>query len=272
MLGFMGRLFDCPEEAPISQFLNPFPKYLQIRQLLLRRLQQNFQPGDAFPSDQALVLEFGVSRETVREAVRGLAMEGWVSRHRGQGTFVCKTPKLKLDHRVTGLAEALTDLNADTKVDTLQKGIVRVAPEIARRINVESESFIYKIVRLRYFEGEPLSYIETYLPIDIGERLMQLDIEHPSIMTELRKTLFIDIHEEQQTIDAVSADAEVARLLGVPVASPLLLMNRLIRIDADNRPILFRSHYRSDRYYYTVQLADQRKKRTSAKVKPGRES
>lgn len=254
----------------IKQFSNPFPKYLQIRQLLLRRLQQTFQPGDAFPTDQALVREFGVSRETVREALRGLASEGWIHRHRGQGTFVCKTPKPKLDHRVTGLAEALNDLNADTRSEVLQQGISRVSFDIANRMSIKPGGFVYKIVRLRFFEGEPFSYIETYLPIDIGERIAHLDLERSSIMAELKKTLHIRFQEERQTIDAVSADVEVARILEVPVASPLLLLSRLMLLEADKRPILFHSHYRSDRYYYTVQLADRQKERVIPKTKPRR--
>jgi GntR family transcriptional regulator len=256
-----------PEESAISRFLNPFPKYLQIRQLLLRRLQQDFRPGDPFPSDQVLVREFGVSRETVREAMLGLAEQGWISRHRGQGTFVCKAPKPKADRRVTGLAEALTDLKADTRSEVLQQGVIRVPLEIAGRVDMKPDDSIYRIVRLRFFEGKPLSYIETYLPIDIGERIAKLDLERSSIMAELKKTLRVRFHEEQQTIDAVAADAEVARLLDVPVGSPVLLLSRLLLLGADERPILFRSYYRADRYYYTVQLAGRPKAHAAAKAK-----
>jgi GntR family transcriptional regulator len=233
----------------------------------LRRLQQDFRPGDAFPSDLLLVREFGVSRETVREAMLGLAEEGWISRHRGQGTFVCKAPKPKIDRRVTGLAEDLTDLKADTRTEVLHKGVVRVPLEIASRIDVGPESSVYRIVRLRFFEGGPFSHIETYLPIDIGERVAGLNLERTSIMAELKKTLRIRFHEERQTIDAVVADAEVARLLDVPVGSPLLLLNRLLLVGADKRPVLFRSHYRADRYYYTVQMADRPKANAAAKAK-----
>jgi GntR family transcriptional regulator len=233
----------------------------------LRRLQQDFRPGDPFPSDQLLVREFGVSRETVREAMLGLAEEGWISRHRGQGTFVCKAPKPKADRRVTGLAEDLTDLKADTRTEVLQQGITRVPLDIATRMDVKPDNSLYRIVRRRFFEGGPLSYIETYLPIDIGERIAGLSLERSSIMAELKKTLRIRFHEERQTIEAVVADAEVARLLDVPVGSPLLLLSRLLLLDSDGRSVLFRSHYRADRYYYTVQLADRPKVHAAPKAR-----
>ncbi len=183
----------------MSQFLNPFPKYLQIRQLLVRRLEQKFRPGDAFPSDKELMAEFGVSRETVRLALDGLTEEGWISRHRGQGTFVLARPRTASgERRITGFAEDLAELHADTEVKVLERGAVHVPADIARRLELSEDSMQYRFVRVRHFEGAPLSYVETYVPIDIGERLARLDLQRSSIMTELRDTLkvsfFIGIH------------------------------------------------------------------------------
>ncbi len=238
----------------MKQFLNPFPKYLQIRQLLTRRLQQKFRPGDPFPSDKELMAEFGVSRETVRLALDGLAEEGWISRHRGQGTFVREMPRpAHSEPRITGFAEHLAELHADTDVKVLEKGAVHVPADVAQRMELPGDSMQYRFVRVRHFEGAPLSYVETFVPIDIGERLARLDLRHTSIMTELRTTLKVTFAELTQTIDAVAADADVAQALGIPVGAPLLLINRLLHLDHE-RPMLFRSHFRSDRYFYTVQL------------------
>src|SRR5690349_22439272 len=47
-----------------SECFNPFPRYLQIRNLLIRRISDGFLPGDRFPTEHAICDEFGVSRET----------------------------------------------------------------------------------------------------------------------------------------------------------------------------------------------------------------
>ena len=207
----------------MSQFLNPFPKYLQIRQLLLRRIQQDLHPGQAFPTDKELTSEFGVSRETVREALNGLAEEGWIRRHRGQGTFVSDTlPQPRSDRRISGFSEDLTELHADTVSKVLEGGVVRVPSDIASTLQLRPDESTHKIVRVRYFEGVPLSYVETFTPIDIGERLMRIALEHTSIMAELRKTLNVPYRETSQTIEAIAADAVAARALDVQVGAPLL--------------------------------------------------
>jgi DNA-binding GntR family transcriptional regulator len=52
-------------------FFSPYPKYLQICAVLLRRPHDEFAAGDRFPTESALCEEFGVSRETIRHGRGG---------------------------------------------------------------------------------------------------------------------------------------------------------------------------------------------------------
>jgi GntR family transcriptional regulator len=228
--------------------------------LLLRRLQEDLRPGDPFPTEHILVREFGVSRETVREALRGLAKDGWITRHRGTGTVVARGRPHVADRRITGLGESLSDLTDDTRAVVLKKGIVRVPLDVAGLLNLQPEESTYRIIRVRSFERLPLSYVETYMPVDLGLRMSKVRLERSSVMTALRSSLKVPFREIQQTIDAVIADAEIANVLKVAVGSPLLLLTRVLVVTRGGRPILFRSHYRADRYYYTVQLAPQKRR------------
>jgi GntR family transcriptional regulator len=223
-------------------------------------LQEDLRPGDPFPTDQTLVREFGVSRETVREALRGLAKDGWITRHRGTGTVVARGRRQVADRRITGLGESLSDLTDDTRTAILKKGIVRVPLDVAGFLNLQPEEATYRIIRVRSFERLPLSYIETYMPIDVGLKIAKLHLERSSVMTALKSELKMPFREIQQTIEAIIADAEIATVLKVAVGSPLLLLTRVLVLTGDGRIVLFRSHYRADRYYYTVQLAPQQRR------------
>jgi DNA-binding transcriptional regulator YhcF (GntR family) len=108
--------------APGKAFFNPFPKYLQVRQVLERRMAAEYELGQQIPTEQALCKEFGVSRETVREALRGLEEDGIVERHRPQGTFLVRRPDRPVTEKLTGLIEDFTALKLDTHARLLGVG------------------------------------------------------------------------------------------------------------------------------------------------------
>ena len=66
----------------------------------------------------------------------------------------------------------------------------------------------------------------------------------------------LDIWEDHQRVEAVVADTELTTLLKVQVGAPLLLIVRHFLMGRETAA-LFRSHFRADRYYYTVKLAQE---------------
>jgi GntR family transcriptional regulator len=211
------------------------------------------QPGQQFPTEQALCTEFGVSRETVREALRALEGEGLISRHPGRGSFVLRSPARRTERRLTGMVEDFSELHFDTRAKVLEAGPVAATAELAEALGVMTEEPLYRISRLRSFERQPLAFHDAYLPVDLGEKLAALDLRRSSILSELHASLGLHCVEAYQRIEAASADAPLARLLDVVLGAPLLQITR--RFDAGRQPVLFRSQFRADRYYYTVDLA-----------------
>jgi GntR family transcriptional regulator len=236
-------------------FLDPFPKYLQIREILVRRIEREMRVGDQLPTEHVLCEEFGVSRETVRDALSGLEADGLISRTPGHGTFVARLPPVTRETRLTGLTEDFSRFKFDTEARVLSKGPVLPQPAVAEIMATPRDEMVYRIFRLRFFEGAPFGLHEAFLPLDVGARVARLDLSKTSIVHVLRSSLRLDIWEDHQTIEALAADTEVARLLEVGIGSPVLHVVRLFKIGADQPIVLFRAHYRADRYYYTVKLA-----------------
>lgn len=236
------------------RFFNPFPKYLQIREILLRRIERDFRIGDRFPTEKELCADFGVSRETVREALGWLEREGLISRHRGQGTFITKQPDPAMDSRLTGLAEDFSDLNLNTEARVLQSEPVTPPANIPAAMGLPVDEVLYYISRIRYFDEQPLAVHESYMPLEYGVNIAKLDLRKTSIVAELENTLDVSLWEDHHQIEAIVADTEMAGLLEVSLGSPLLLMSRLYVTDGNQPVVLFRSHYRADRYYYKVKL------------------
>lgn len=66
-----------------------------LRNALLGSLQDgSLKVGDRLPSEPELIVKYGVSRATVREAIISLEQEGWLRRLQGKGTFVNERPKV----------------------------------------------------------------------------------------------------------------------------------------------------------------------------------
>jgi len=242
-------------QTATHSFLDPFPKYLQIREILVRRIEREMRVGDQLPTEHTLCEEFGVSRETVRDALSGLEADGLISRTPGHGTFVSRLPPVIRETRLTGLTEDFSRFKLDTEARVLSKGPVLPQPAVAEVMATPRDEMVYRIFRIRLFEGAPLGLHEAFLPLDVGARVARLELGKTSIVHALRSALRLDIWEDHQTIEALAADTEVARLLEVGIGSPVLHVVRLFKIGAHQPIVLFRAHYRADRYYYTVKLA-----------------
>ena len=69
----------------------PIPLYHQLKTVLLEKMRQGqWKPNDQLPTEDELGEQFGVSKATVRQALRDLAQSGHVRREQGRGTFVAE--------------------------------------------------------------------------------------------------------------------------------------------------------------------------------------
>jgi len=248
-------------------FSSPFPKYLQVAEILRKRIQRELRVGDQIPTEAELCLEFGLSRETIREALRLLDEEGLLDRQPGRGTFVAREPVYR-ETRLTGLVEDLYQLKQDIQWEVLEKKPVDLPPEIATVMALPEDEMAFRIVRLQLYNKEPLAYHESYLRLEYGAAVVKAGLDKPIIL-ELEGSMGIDCREEYHKLDAVTADTHMASALKVNIGAPLLLMTRVLADNEGYTVVAFHSHYRADRYYYTLKLPISTQQQREAK-KAGR--
>jgi len=230
------------------------PLYYQLQNILLEKIHSGVLPdGGRFPTEAELVKEYGVSRITVREALRMLEELGLIRREVGRGTFVTEHRPFTGSLKLEGSMNELISLGVATTIKVLRVTTTKVSEEEADMLRIKPGSLISRCTRVRFHNHEPFSHVVIDLPYEIGQQLTKADWKRP-VSQVLQEKLKIDLLEAQQNIRASLADAELARRLGTRIGAALLAVDRLV-FTHGRRPVeRVVTHYRSDVFCFKVHL------------------
>ncbi|GAA1915647.1 GntR family transcriptional regulator [Nocardioides hwasunensis] len=196
------------------------PLHAQVERSLRDRLgSRDLRPGDLFPSEAALQQEFDVSRSVVRQALASLESEGLIHKVRGRGSVVAEHREVHRDVLRSGLRlESDGGGEVSTRVDAYD-----VVPRPDHLASITGEQ-VLQLGRVRSVGGVVLSYIRTWLPVDVAEAIGETDLEDASLHQLLADRLGRHVVGGHNQVRAVPATAALAERLGVPVGAPLLLL------------------------------------------------
>jgi len=236
---------------------SPLPLYHKVYLLLKQRLEAGgFATDSAMPGENALAAEYGVSRLTVRRSLDALASDGLIERRQGRGTFAVAPATFGAPQHGAGidaLMAHLARMGMHTQVRLLELDTAPATPLVAARLELPPGALVQRAVRVRSHEGQPFSYLTTFVPDDIGRRIRRKDLGDKPLLAIFRD-LGVHVARAEQSISAVLAEPGVAELLDVPVGSALLSLHRVVR-DASGRPVEWlHARYRPDRYEYRMDM------------------
>lgn len=231
------------------------PRYTVISRVLRERiLDGRYAQGTRLPTESALRQEFAVSRVTIRLALDLLRGTGLVESHQGKGYFVQPVRALHDLGRLQGFGEMMASTGVEVHSVVVDVGEGPPPPEIQRALELERGEAATTIRRVRIAGGRALSYDVSYFPIDIGRRLVKLDLAHADIFVLIERTLGIDLAFADLTLNVITADSTAAAHLGVREGEPLLRLKRLT-VDAKRRPIDFEYLFgRPDAFEFGVRV------------------
>lgn len=138
-----------------------------IKQMII---QQNMKPGDRLPCEMELMKMFGVSRSTLREALKFLRAENVIEIKRGNGTYISDT---------TGVVEdplGLNFINQHQVINNLLEARLLIEPQIAElAVQRATEQNIKHLAEI----------IEKMKDIDVNNELaMELDVQFHTAIAE----------------------------------------------------------------------------------------
>ena len=173
-------------ERTLDRNYHPFPKYLQIRDVILRWLSTQ-SVGNRLPTEMTLSAQFGVSRETIRKSLQRLEQGGIIRRRPRAGTFLMKRPVASSDLRLTGPIEEFEDFGTATTAKLVRQGPAPAPADVASALAVAEGAQVYEYKRVRFLRGKPLLLLDAYFPLKIGQRIARRDLAGGLIVPALRK-------------------------------------------------------------------------------------
>jgi GntR family transcriptional regulator len=191
--------------------------------LQLGELIAELSPGERLPSEPKLSKEFGVSRATLREAMRTFETQGMIQRRQGVGTFAVHP---------SGVMDAGIEIleSVETLADRIGLPVRMGKFDSQRRAATDDEKFllgedsVLQVSRAIEAENRPVAYLEDILPdslITDEEFFIRFT---GSILDLLLKRGEPKLASSKTEIQAVAASSKVARALHIQRSDVILYM------------------------------------------------
>lgn len=240
--------------AGLSVFETKRPLYQVIAESLIEKIERgDFVVGDLLSSEAQLCTEYGVSRHTVREAIRALAGLGLVDAQPGVGTKV-------ISRRVGSYVQTLKEISDLTDyVSETKRRVLVTETRLAKDVQValpgaaDAQWKMFEAVRYMTNTDVVIAWTQVFVLPKYGEVLEQVT-DNVLVYSLIEKEFGIRTERLRQSITAVATPKDAAIHLGVEAGSPALGMLREY-ISADNEVYeVSWSIHPSERYQHKMEL------------------
>lgn len=231
------------------------PRHEQISDWLKEQITSGeLESGEQLPSEKELGQKFDVSRVTVRHALKTLDNEGLIYRRQGLGSFVSDFELQQPLVCLTDFSEDMNRAGLTAGSEVVNQEVVKCPPEICNKLDLEKQSPVLRLDRIRLGNSLPVAFDTTWLPMFYGQLLDGNDLEKQTIYKILEKEYDIPILRGRYNIKAANASKKVAKYLDIKPGDALLVIDRVSLTIGDKKVYCQKRYYRTDRINYEIKL------------------
>ena len=205
---------------------SPLPApYSRVLHHLKTGLGQGHWPSGArMPSEAALVAQFGVSRMTVNRALRELQAEGLITRVQGLGTFAAPLHRVSSTLTIRDLHEEIESRGHQHHVEVHLAQQERAPAALALQLGLATDAPVYHSLIVHFDNGVPVQCEDRYVNPASAPDYLSIDFTRTTPTEHLLKVA--PLWQAQYSIEAGTATAQEARLLGIGTADACLVLVR----------------------------------------------
>ncbi len=230
---------------------SPFTLTYQITELLRSRIISKYKPGDLLPSEKELMIEFDVSSITVKNALEVLVHEGLIYRKRGKGTFVTEKKISSNSGRLMSATRLFEQAGRENQVVVIEKATFKAGAFYAPLFGINVDDLVFKIVRLRFLDGEAYSHEVNYFSMkDFPE--IEKKYRSGSLYAFLEEYCKVIPTNSEETYRSVNCDVKLSKLLNQNKGDSGFKMFGKVFDQHDNLITIEEVFYRGDKYELKV--------------------
>jgi DNA-binding GntR family transcriptional regulator len=233
------------------------PRYLLLARALEDAIQSGaYGVGSLLPTEIDLAARFGVSRQTVRQAIGKLRQRGMVSARKGVGTRVdARQPGKRFSYSVLS-ANDLVEIAEGSELAVLTSDIVAAHGRLTAHLGCRAGHRWLHMGCTRRVDGahRPLCWTDVYIDARLSPAL--------SLPRHLRTALFLLVEQQsgeslteiRQDIRATLIGEEMAERLEAPAGGAALEITRRYLSTGCRLVMVAISTLPSDRFFYSVAI------------------
>lgn len=203
------------------------PAYRKLYQKIKKDIEKGvYSSGSFIPTEPELEQLFGVSRTTVRKAMKMLADENLVEIRQGRGTMVLDGKTPQSFNGVTSVTESLRKRGCIVETKSRYIDTIQPSGEISALLGLAPGELVVRVQRVQTADGVPVCIMVNHIPARLVPGLDN-SAEFVGLYSFLEDKYGFGICSTSDTIFAAACDFSEAQILDVPTGSPILIVERI---------------------------------------------
>lgn len=193
--------------------------------------------NEKIPSETMLAEMLGISRGTIKQAIKQLSEEGILIQIHGKGTFVVKKQlESSAASNLVSIGETLHNGGGQFETKLLEMDIQASEESHHTALQLSEDEQIYYLKRLRYYEDTPVILLENHLPVKMFPELTKFNFDEDTLFNIIEREYQIKIRNGRRSFWAINAEGMTANLLEINEGTPIIFLEQITYSDG-GKPI-----------------------------------